>query len=71
MKYLVNNKYTHSNTFVLDGVDEADYPDFCDAFIGIAEFEDGTELNELEINELNDKYYDSIDWCSLITQQVL
>ena len=71
MKYLVNNKYTDSNTFILDGVDCYDAPDFCDAFIGQAQFEDGEELNELEINELNDKYYDCIDWNTLVTQQLL
>lgn len=37
----------------IDGIDTRDYPDFCDAFICYAEHEDGTELNENELNELN------------------
>jgi len=37
----------------LDGIDTRDYPDFCDAFICYAEHEDGNELNETELDELN------------------
>jgi len=36
-----------------DGIDHGDYPDCCDAFCVYAEFEDGTPLTELELDELN------------------
>jgi hypothetical protein len=37
----------------LDGVDTADYPKFVDAFISRAEWDDGTELTDDEIDRLN------------------
>jgi len=37
-----------------EGIDHKDYPDYCDAFCVYAEFEDGTPLTELELDELND-----------------
>jgi hypothetical protein len=38
----------------------SDYPDFCDAYIEHAEFIDGTELNDDELNELNDEHADIV-----------
>ena len=38
----------------VDGIDYADYPDFCDAFICYAEWDDGTELTDEELNTLNE-----------------
>jgi hypothetical protein len=37
----------------VEGIDFADYPDFCDAFIASAE-RNGTPLNEEELEELNE-----------------
>jgi hypothetical protein len=37
----------------VEGIDFADYPDFCDAFIASAE-RNGTPLNEKELEELNE-----------------
>ena len=37
-----------------------DYPDFVDAFIGAANFEDGTPLTDEEIDQLNDEMADEI-----------
>jgi hypothetical protein len=37
-----------------DGVDNSDYPDFCDAFICYAEDEEGEPLTEDELDLLND-----------------
>jgi hypothetical protein len=31
-----------------------DYPDFCDSFIVSASWEDGSPLNDAELDELND-----------------
>jgi hypothetical protein len=35
-------------------INTADYPDFCDSFIISASWEDGTPLNDAELDELND-----------------
>lgn len=46
-----------ASDFVIDGIDEADYPDFCDAYIESASvFENGEwrEATEAEIDELNE-----------------
>jgi hypothetical protein len=37
----------------IDGINFKDYPDFCDAFISYAEYEDGTPLTDEELDELN------------------
>ena len=39
----------------IDGVDTNDYPDFTDAFIAAANFEDGTPLTDEELDQLNDE----------------
>jgi len=39
----------------VDGVDSSDYPDFCDAFFSYAEYEDGTPLNDEELEQLGDE----------------
>ena len=44
----------------LDGIDMDDYPDFVDAFIGAANFEDGTPLTDKELDQLNDEMADEI-----------
>ena len=38
----------------LDGIDTKDYPDFVDAYISYAEYQCGTELNDLELEALNE-----------------
>ena len=40
-----------------EGVDNRDYPDFSDAFIVYAEYEDGTPLTEEECEALNPSDY--------------
>jgi hypothetical protein len=45
----------------IDGVDTADYPDFCDAYFSYAEFEDGTELTDDELETLTDAYPEVIN----------
>lgn len=44
----------------LDGVDPSDYPDFTDAFISAANFEDGTPLTDDELDQLGDEISDEI-----------
>lgn len=44
----------------VEGIDYNDYPDFCDAFISSAEWDDGTELTSDELDELSDKFPDYV-----------
>lgn len=44
----------------IDGIDGRDYPDFSDAFVSAASWDDGTPLNEDELNELQDQHSDLI-----------
>ena len=37
----------------MEDVDMGDWPDFCDAWISYAEWEDGTSLSQDELDELN------------------
>jgi len=47
---------------MLDGVDSRDYPDFCDAFIYTATWEDtGVELSDDELEQLNKENGDYIN----------
>lgn len=69
----VNNPYELDNQKVIDmvigDIDMNDYPDFCDAYIEEASFEDGTPLSETELDALNEKY--SGDLCELAFHQML
>ena len=40
--------------------DMRDYPDFCDAYCCYAEFIDGTPLNDEQLDQLNDNFYEAI-----------
>lgn len=51
----LNGKKVDYRSLEIDGVDPRDYPDFCDAFISYAEFEDGTPLDDDEMNQFNDE----------------
>jgi hypothetical protein len=39
----------------VDGVMSDDYPDFCDAYFSYAEYENGTPLNDEELEQLGDE----------------
>ena len=44
-----------------DGIDFTDYPDFCDAYVASARWEDtGEELTDLELENLNDQCGDKV-----------
>lgn len=45
----------------VDGVESDDYPDFCDAFFSYAEYEDGTPLNDEELEQLGDENSEKIN----------
>ena len=55
-KIQVNGKSIDKNSIELEDVDGNDYPDFSDAYISSATFEDGIPLSEEELEELNNKY---------------
>jgi hypothetical protein len=59
MKTLINNKEVDFNSIEFDGIDMNDYPDFSDAYISAAGFQDGTELTVDELELLQEElYYD-------------
>lgn len=43
----------------VDGIDTADYPDFCDAYISNADYK-GVEMTEEEIDHLNEHHGDFV-----------
>ena len=45
------NRVVRYDTISIEGIDTSDYPDFSDAFINYAEWEDGTELSQAELEE--------------------
>lgn len=52
----LNNRVV--TNYGVDGVDPRDYPDFCDAHFAWADFEDGTELTDAELDQLAELYPD-------------
>ena len=44
------------HSLAVEGVSLDDYPDFCDCWIGYGEWEDGTELSESELEDLQTTY---------------
>jgi len=51
-----NGQKVRYSSIEVDGVDSGDYPDFADAFISYAEYEDGTELTYDELDAFYDEY---------------
>jgi len=54
----------------LDGIDPDDYPDFVDAYVISAEFEDGTPLSEEELEQLTDELYQSGELADMAAQSL-
>jgi hypothetical protein len=54
-RLIINGKQVDSRSIEIDGIDQRDYPDFSDAYISYAEFVDGTALNDLELDKLNNQ----------------
>lgn len=48
------------STIELDGIDSSDYPDFVDAFVASAQFKDGTDLTDDELDQLTDELSDEM-----------
>ena len=58
--FMINGKKVDMNSFEVDGIDHSDYPDYVDAYISAATFEDGEELSDEEIEEINVKHSDVV-----------
>ena len=50
----MNIENVNFKSIELDGIDTNDYPDFCDAFISYAEYENGELLDDDALDVLND-----------------
>ena len=50
---MINLDYAKISDVEVEGIDTADYPDFCDAFIASADY-DGREMTDMELDTLND-----------------
>lgn len=53
----LNGKPVRINSIEINGIERDDYPDFSDAYISYAEYEDGTPLSEEELVALEDENY--------------
>jgi len=53
----LNGKPINTRSIEIDGIDRNDYPDFVDAYITYAEYEDGTPLSDEELVSLEDENY--------------
>jgi hypothetical protein len=54
----INNKEVDFGTLEIDGVDMRDYGDFCDAYFSYAEFTDGIQLTDAELETLTNECSD-------------
>jgi len=52
-----NGKQVDTNSIEIDGIDMDDYPDFVDAYIAYAEYEDGTPLTDGELQDFEAENY--------------
>ena len=52
----LNGKTIDTASLHFDGYDFDDYPDFCDVYLDYAEFVDGVELTDNELELLENKY---------------
>jgi hypothetical protein len=58
------------NSIKIDGIEPDDYPDFVDAYVLSAEFEDGTPLSEEELQQLTDELYQSGELADMAAQSL-
>lgn len=56
----LNGKPVHVGSIEIDGIDMNDYPDFVDAYIVAADFEDGTPLTDDEVQQFQEENYDIV-----------
>jgi hypothetical protein len=58
-KKIINN--VDKSSIEIEDIDMKDYPDFVDAFISSARFNDGTELNDEQLEQLQDENYEIVN----------
>ena len=51
----------------IEGIDTKDYPDFSNSFASYAEWKNGTPLTDMELEELNNKFPDTIHELAIST----
>jgi len=56
----INGRCVDVGSIEIDGIDGRDYPDFSDAFVSAARWDDGTPLTEDELNELESQHSDLV-----------
>ena len=56
----LNGKPVDIRSIEIDGIDMNDYPDFVDAYIIAADYEDGTPLTDDEVQQFQDENYDLV-----------
>jgi hypothetical protein len=56
----LNGKPVDVRSIEIDGIDMNDYPDFVDAYIIAADYEDGTPLSDDEVQQFQDQNYDLV-----------
>ena len=56
----INGRCVDVGSIEIEGIDGRDYPDFSDAFVSKANWDDGTPLSEDELNQLQDQHPDLI-----------
>ena len=56
----LNGKPVNVGSVEIDGIDREDYPDFVDAYIVAAEYEDGTPLTDEELMQFQEENYDLV-----------
>jgi len=60
-----NNKKVNIKSIELNGIDTNDYPDFADAYAEYAEYSNGKELTDAELDDFNDQHPDIIQELAL------
>jgi hypothetical protein len=53
----LDGKQVNLQSIEIDGIDMEDFPDFVDAYITYAEYEDGTPLTEEELYQFEEENY--------------
>jgi cob(I)alamin adenosyltransferase len=56
----LNGRPVDISSIEIDGIDTSDYPDFVDAYIASADYEDGTPLTDEELNQFQEENYDLV-----------
>jgi hypothetical protein len=63
--FLFKDKALDLSSIEVDGIDPDDRPDFVDAYVSYAEFDNGTPLSDSELDELNSAHPEiAQDWAN-------